>query len=487
MAESQSPRVPPPTPDQRRVAAGQFERANQVIATGNFDYGIQLLLTCCKLDPANLIYRQSLRRTEKVKFKNNQRGAVLAFLSSSGDRAKLKSAKRAREYLKALEHGEQVLTRNPWDVGVQLEMAEAADGLGLLDLAVWLVEGARQKDAKDLTVNKTLARLYEKRGNFSQAIALWELIRKAHPNDQESQNKGKDLAANHTIARGNYGAVVSDTPDADVSKDKPAAEAETSRPSSREFVLNLPSADRVANEAAPLRAKIGADPTNPHTYLQLANVYRRACQFDQARAILEEGLGPTGNHFNLIVELNDLQVEPFRQNLALVQEKLKRQPDAADLKQIRDDLLKEINARELELFRIKVDRFPTDKTSRFELGVRLLRAGQVEEAIKELQVVRTDPRHQWRALLYLGYSFQTRKNWRLAQRNFEEALQHLPANEEATRKELLFELAKGTAAAGDFEKAVEFGMELANLDFGYRDIGRLLDEWQAKQQPSKKV
>ena len=43
--------LPPPTAEQRRAAAGQFERANQVVATGNFDYGIGLLLTCCKLDP----------------------------------------------------------------------------------------------------------------------------------------------------------------------------------------------------------------------------------------------------------------------------------------------------------------------------------------------------------------------------------------------------------------------------------------------------
>src|SRR6516165_5410368 len=68
--------------EQRRVAAGQFERANQVITTGNHDYGIQLLLTCCKLDPASLIYRQKLRQTEKAKFQNNLRGSSLAFLTT---------------------------------------------------------------------------------------------------------------------------------------------------------------------------------------------------------------------------------------------------------------------------------------------------------------------------------------------------------------------------------------------------------------------
>src|SRR5438270_11184095 len=135
MADTQGPRLPPPSPEQRRIAAKQYERAQQVIATGNFDYGIQLLMTCCKLDPANLIYRQALRHTEKSKFKNNLRGSRLALLASSPTRAKIKSAKRAGDYLKVLEHGEEVLMRNPWDGGAQLDMAEAADAPGCLDLA----------------------------------------------------------------------------------------------------------------------------------------------------------------------------------------------------------------------------------------------------------------------------------------------------------------------------------------------------------------
>src|SRR5947208_3027053 len=115
MADHASARVPPPSPEHRRIAAGQFDRANQVIATGNYDYGIQLLITCCKLDPANLVYRQALRQTEKVKYKNNLKGSRFALLTTTATKARLRSALRGREYLKALEHGEDVLAKNPWD------------------------------------------------------------------------------------------------------------------------------------------------------------------------------------------------------------------------------------------------------------------------------------------------------------------------------------------------------------------------------------
>src|SRR5216117_1686570 len=123
----------------------------------------------------------------------------------------------------------------------------------------------------------------------------------------------------------------------------------------------------------------------------------------------------------------------------------------------------------LNYYRQKSERFPTEMTHRLELGVRLLRSGQNDAAITELQAARSDPRQRWRAMLYLGYCFKNRKNWRLAQRNFEEALQNLPPGEVPLRKELLFLLAEGAAETGDLARAVEFGYELANIDFSYKE------------------
>lgn len=474
MPDNEASVLPPPSPDQRRISAEQFQRANQVISSGNFDYGIQLLLTCCKLDPANLPFRQALRRAEKIKYKNNLRGAALSGLANTASKTRIGVAKRGKDHLKVLELAEDVLARNPWDTNAQMDMAEAADALGLLDLAVWTLEQARQKDPRDAAVNRNLARLYEKRGNFIQAINLWELVRQKFPADAEAQSKVKDLAASDTIARGNYDAVVKPeeaSGQVKAGEKTPTAEAGAAQP----------AVDRVAHEAAQVRARIEADPTNVNAYIQLSRLYRRVNQFDQAKSALEEGLVPTGHQFDLTLELAELEMEPFRRNLALTEEKLKKVPGSEELKKVRIRLLKEINTRELDLFRQKSDRYPHEKSHRFELGVRLLRAGQLDEAIKELQAVRADPRFQWRALLYLGHCFKARNNWRLAQRNFEEALQNLPAGEEATRKELLFILAHGAADAGDLSKAIELGYELANLEFGYRDIGRLLEVWQNRQ------
>jgi tetratricopeptide (TPR) repeat protein len=439
-------RVPTPTAEHRRIAAEGFERARQVITTGNFDYGIRLLLTCCKIDPASLIYRQELRRSQKAKHNNNLRGGMFAFLTTASPKAKVKTAKRARDYLKVLEHGEQVLTRNPWDLGTQMDMAEAADALGLLDVAIFILDQARQKHGNDPGLNRRLARLFEKRGNFAQAIKLWELVRKAVPADVEATHKAKDLAASETIQRGQYeNAMEGGSSLHKIQAARAAAEH-----------------DRTRSEVTQLAAKIEANPTSPQPYLQLATAHRRAGRFEEALDVLRKGLGPTGQNFDIAQDIAELELD--------------------ELRKIRVRLLKEINTREIELFRMKADRNPGELGHRLELGVRLLRAGQTEEAIAELQLARKDLRQQGKAAMYLGFCFKGRNNWRLAQRNFEEAMKQLPATEEASRKEVLYQLAQGCADAGDLTQAVDFGHELANLDFGYRGISKLIDEWQDKLQ-----
>ena len=112
----------------------------------------------------------------------------------------------------------------------------------------------------------------------------------------------------------------------------------------------------------------------------------------------------------------------------------------------------------------------------------MLKADRIDDAIAELQQVRRDERLKWRASLLLGLGFKRRNNWRLAQRNFEEGLTGVPEGEEAVRKELLYQLATGLAENGDLPRALDLGHELANLDFGFKNIGKLLDEWHDRVQ-----
>ena len=486
MAEQPSPAVPAPTAEQKRIALDSFNRAKEAIQTGNLDYAISLLLTACKLHPTNFFYRQTLRKTQKDKYGNNLRGSRFAFFSTPRWKAKTKSAKRGRDYLRVLENGEQVLCRNPWDLGTQMDMAEAFDALGLNDLAVFTLDQARQKHPKDATLNRALARLFEKRGDFLKAIVLWQLVKDTNPGDVEAAHKAKDLAASDTIARGQYEETAAGTADSPVLGRIEARATEKQ--------------DKYAREAEPVLKRIEADPTEPTLYIQLANVYRKHNQDDRARAALQQGLGPSGNAFQIQLALMELDLVPVRKNLDAAEAQLRKLREKAktkagneeesdeepqteeDLLRLRAKLLKEVNTREIELFRVRADRNPGEASHQLELGTRLYKADLTDEAITALQLARKDERLRWKAGLYLGLCFKKRSNWRLAQRNFEEALTALPAGEESGRKELLYQLATGLAESGDLTRAIDLGHELANLDYAFKGIGKLIDEWNDRLQ-----
>ncbi|MBI1831790.1 MAG: hypothetical protein HYR84_10105 [Planctomycetes bacterium] len=477
--------LPKLSPDQRRAASGQYDRANEVIKAGDLEYGLQLLLECCTIDPANLIYRQTLRHTQRAKYDDNKTGQTLAYIRSFFTRLRLQRAMLNSEYREALIQCEYVFMRNPWDFATHLTMAQAFEGLDWPDHALWTLEQIRPLHPDDCSVNRPLARLYEKRGNFNQAIALWELVRRAEPDDLEAQRKGKDLAASATIAKGRYEEALQDEATSPAEGDTATDHGVLEKSGPPVVVDSPPAPDAVEEERQPrevviLLDKIKTNPKNANHYLQLAHFYKKAEQFDKAKEVLEQGLGPTGNSFDITQELLDLEIEPFRCDLAITEERLRKKPDDGDLQAIRAKLVKEINTRELDYHRRRSDRYPTDSSARFEMGIRLLRVGQLDEAITELQAIRNDPRHHGKAVFYLGLCFKARKNWRLAQRNFEEALEHLPPNETLLRKEAMFILATGFAESGELDRAIDLGCELANLDYNFKNIGALLDEWQAK-------
>src|SRR5262249_17778506 len=152
--------------------------------------------------------------------------------------------------------------------------------------------------------------------------------------------KLKDLAAGETLVRGNYEASALGS---DVEGTRPAAPT-----------LPLPSPkpahgpEPARDDVDALQARVEADPASVDAAMELAAYYRRRDDFDHAHAVLRDALGATGNAFAVTVELADLEVEPFRRNLAITEEKLTRDPENDDLRRMRLRLRKEINTRELE-------------------------------------------------------------------------------------------------------------------------------------------
>ena len=475
MADHDVPGLPLASAEDLRIAAGHFEYAHRVTSAGSYDIAIGMLRACCKLVPANLAYRQALRKVEKTKYKGNLRGSLLAPLTSWPGKLRLWKASRREDHRAVLELGEAVMARNPWDRTATLCMAEAAAALRLTVVAVWLLQEGREKNPDDVRINRALAKLLEQEGRFAQAMALWELVRKKLPTDREASEKAKQLAVSDTIARGNYEeSVASEATTPFASKGSRATPADATRAN--------PVASRSAQEAEVLRARVAADPTKPDPYLALAALEKRQGRYSEARAVLEEGVRATADAPALTMALADLEIELLKRGIGQTERQLLSAPKDEKLLKTLRKMHHKLETLELASIRKKVEDNPGDKTLRLELGKRLLDAGQIDEAITELQIVRSEQRLYWKAVLYLGHCFAKREKWPLAQRNFEEALKNLPDGEKEHRKEVMFLLAEGYAEAGELPRAIELALDLADMDYSYRNIGQLLEEYQRRLQ-----
>jgi tetratricopeptide (TPR) repeat protein len=170
---------------------------------GDPHYSLQLLLSCCKLDPGCLLYRRTLREVGRSAA-GGKKGGWLESLANLPARGRFKSARSAGDHRKALEHGEDLLSRNPDDLAVQLDLADSAEALGLHAIAAWMLEEACHNAPGDVPALRALAALYERQNRLRNAIVVWEQIRKAAPSDPEAGQKIMDLSASDTIARGNF-------------------------------------------------------------------------------------------------------------------------------------------------------------------------------------------------------------------------------------------------------------------------------------------
>jgi tRNA U34 5-methylaminomethyl-2-thiouridine-forming methyltransferase MnmC len=201
-ADTSAASAPPPplvTPEQRRGAEELFAHATEVMRChGDPSYALELLLTCCKLDPTSVEHRKMLREVGRSAAR---RSGWLGSLTNLPARNRLRAARGAGDHRKVLQHGEELLARLPGDLPAQLDMAEAAEALALPAVALWMLKEAHDQAPVDLVVLRNFARLCERLDKLSAAVALWKQVQKGDSADLEAADKIKNLSAADTIAR----------------------------------------------------------------------------------------------------------------------------------------------------------------------------------------------------------------------------------------------------------------------------------------------
>ncbi len=433
----------PPSPAERSRLTKCFTTGSDNLRKGNYDYAIELFGSCVAGDPASAIYLQKFMEALSKKFSGKKKGG-LASLLSAGSRGSLKRLIASGKTREALKTGLDVLKKDPFDVACILSLADACGEAHCLETQGLFLRRALDVAPKDISVNKHCANYKERLGEYDQAISCWQRL---------AGTKSVREEADREIAR--------------LSVEKTRQKLESRGVSSKE-----------SNDVSPLeelRQKLSASPTDYETAFELSDLLEREASIEEAETVLLDVLAASGNDLKVREHLEDRQIRWAKQRV-MVAEKQLQNTDSEDNKETVARLKTALLKQEIDVFAARVERYPDNVSWKYELAMRLKTAGSPAEAIKFFQQVQMDSRRRGAVALELGECFQKIKQYPLAMRNYQTAVESLGDREVESRKRALYRAGVLAAAMKDKDAALKFLSNLAELDFGYRDVAERLQK-----------
>lgn len=471
------PSPTPIAPAVRQRLQKAFEHANQNCNTGNYDYATDLFSQCLIGDPLNLLYVQHFLANLQKKYANNKKGASFAGFKMTSSKSALKKAVTKEDWPAAVKAGLEALKLNPWEISILLLMAQACEGMGGNEAQLAYLKFALDTNPKDIEVNRQCAYALMRQGQFDQAISCWVRIDKVQPGHEEAGREIANLQVEKVIHQGKLrdektGVSTTRTANAAAVAHKQAADKKQGNEQSEEEQAAPPK-----SREEQLQDSLAVDPGDISALFELGEARVKSENFAEALQYFQKAFDASGGDLRFRERLEDVQVQYTRHHLVVAEQQAQRQPSAEAnelIKKFRGELLQ----REIELYTARADRYPTNPSWRFELGLRLKKAGNYTEAIKALQEARSDPKRRGQVHLELGECFQYIKQYKLAMSNYDLAVKDLSEREEdqRIRKRSLYRAGVLAMGLKDLATAEKHLTALAEIDFSYEDVASRLDK-----------
>ena len=446
-----------PKPIQRKpLTAAEKMRNQQTFDTGEksakrreWDYAIQMYGQSVVGDPNNLDYAKAFIETVQKKYNNNKKGSRVAAFTGIMPKAALAKGLKKQDYPSAVKAGVELLKLNPWEIPTLMQMATAVAGLGCYDGQLFYLRQARDNaaDPGDVEILRACAEALAFLGQFDQAIACWERVKKHHPENNEAQSA---IASLHTD-KINY--VGSGKEDAKAAAKKAGAGAREEE----------------------LRERNNLDPTDVGAANELSDLLCREERYTDAEAVLQKTLAATAD-IKVRETLEDVLRRGSQHRLSVAERKYQAEPTEENKEEVRR-LRKELIRVELEVFRSRSERYPGNTNWKYEFALRLKLAGNYTEAIRAFQEARSDPKRKAVVYIELGDCFVKIKQFKLALKNYVDSLDNMTDRDIEPRKRALY---SGGVVAMDYlddlDSAERLMSELAGMDFSYKDVGDRLEK-----------
>jgi len=434
-----------------------LEKAEDAIRRKNFDFGINLYRQLLAVSPGDYHARLGLHRAYLKKHEAKPVPGWVAKVQGGPSLALAKTLHAAKQYAKEADSLESYVALDPRNVDASLALGEALERARLPDAALAVYEALTEAAPDSVDGWKRAGAQLTRKRELNRALECFSKALEIDPRDQEAMKARKNLAAEGAL-------VTSGLETGAHSREIMKNEAQAKELERGQRLFH--TADEIDAEIARLSAEAEKAPENRALLVEVAKLLERKNAPESALEWIERALALAPEDFDLKTRRGALRARVLEREVERLRAEAASDPSAAErLKAAEGEKL----AFEVDEARRRVAEHPTDLSLRAALGRLLLKQGELDGAIGELQRAVTDPRVKLEALVSLGQAFFRKGLYDLARKQLERALEAVPGGSPRS-KEILYNLGVISEKTGAVADALGFYLRIYEVDIGYRDI-----------------
>jgi hypothetical protein len=435
-----------------------FRRAEEVAATDNFDYAIDMYIEGLKRAPDAIEQgHKPLRYNALVRQgKGGKKPSVFE---------KIKHAS-GKDALKNMLNAEFLLAKDPDNLTYAEQMLKAAVAGKFKKTALWIAdlifEANRTTEKPSLQTFLLLKDSYTAAEEYSKAVNACGYACRLKPDDAALANEFKNLSANLTMQKGKY------------DQEGDFRNSIKDRESQEKFQLQqatLKSIDFRQQAIAEAHQLLQSD-DSPQNIFKLAEALNELQNDDadaEAMKLLDDAYERLKD-FTFKKRSGEIMLKMLRRRVRIAKANLERKVSDKKAYETFVDETKHLLAAEQEHYRLCMENYPTDLRLKYEYGIRLMRNQKYDQAIPYLQEARKEPRHKIMAMNKIGLCFFMKGWFKDAIDIIKQAIDEYEIKDDSLAKDLRYNLARAYEQQGDAAEALELYRRLAQLDFSYRDV-----------------
>ena len=465
-----------PPAEQRRLWQ-RFEQAGRMMEQAVYDAGQahEMLAECVAKEPGNTTFVAALLR--------NLRRVSASRLSAKPDgqadsRQMLAQAADQKNWPKVLELGLLAILHNPQDVQTLGRIALACQACGGLESALLYVDRALESAPDDPEIHRQAAQILTSLGKVDEALAHWQQVEQADPRDEQASRMISML----TLERIRRPAPEKPTDDDstpptpnDVSEGE-VQDEQTGRADEPAKPLVVAPKTLVLTQRQQLEKAIVDHPEDETLYLKLADFHLAEGRLYEAQRTLQRAASVT-SELHIREKLEEVNLLRARQQAQMARQRADEQRTVEAL-ELAEKVEKDLQQLEFDTARVRCDRYPNDKSFRFQLGLSYVRRGDFREALEPLQAGLEVPEHRAAASLEIGEILQRYKQFPKALQCYRQSAQlakREPYNEDVF-KAALYRAGLLATQMKLYDSAKQYLATLSETDSTYKDVRSRLDK-----------